>query len=84
MGRIIKGDYYGSVTVGQRGQIVLPADVRRDFGIEPGDKILVYGRISHGKIELLTAELMDKLVTLATKEVVSLEGFIKGLKKKKA
>lgn len=33
--------FYGSVTVGERGQIVVPAEARADLGIEAGDKMLV-------------------------------------------
>ncbi|MFN8221116.1 MAG: AbrB/MazE/SpoVT family DNA-binding domain-containing protein [Fimbriimonadales bacterium] len=33
--------FYGSVTVGERGQIVVPAEARAALGIEPGDKLLV-------------------------------------------
>ncbi len=33
--------FYGSVTVGERGQIVIPAEARAALGIQPGDKLLV-------------------------------------------
>lgn len=33
--------FYGSVTVGDRGQIVIPAEARAQLGIEAGDKLLV-------------------------------------------
>ncbi|MCH7904709.1 MAG: AbrB/MazE/SpoVT family DNA-binding domain-containing protein [Armatimonadetes bacterium] len=33
--------FYGSTTVGERGQIVIPAEAREDLGIRPGDKLLV-------------------------------------------
>jgi AbrB family looped-hinge helix DNA binding protein len=33
--------FYGSVTVGERGQIVIPAEARAELGIESGDKMLV-------------------------------------------
>lgn len=33
--------FYGSVTVGERGQIVIPADARAEMDIKPGDKLLV-------------------------------------------
>lgn len=33
--------FYGSVTVGERGQIVIPAEARAELGIQPGDKLLV-------------------------------------------
>lgn len=36
-----KPEFQGSATVGERGQIVLPAEVRKKHGIKPGDKLLV-------------------------------------------
>lgn len=35
--------FYGAVTVGERGQIVIPARARREHGIEAGQKMLVLG-----------------------------------------
>ncbi len=40
--------FYGSVTVSERGQIVVPAEARKDFSIKPGDKLLVFGDIKTG------------------------------------
>jgi AbrB family looped-hinge helix DNA binding protein len=40
--------FYGAVTVNKRGQIVIPAEARRDFGIQVGDKLLVLGDLSQG------------------------------------
>ena len=34
--------FYGTVTVGERGQIVVPTQARVDFDINPGDKLLVF------------------------------------------
>jgi AbrB family looped-hinge helix DNA binding protein len=36
-----KHNFYGSTTVGERGQIVLPAKLREELNISPGDKLLV-------------------------------------------
>lgn len=33
--------FYGSVTVGERGQIVIPVEARQEFGFNPGDKLIV-------------------------------------------
>lgn len=33
--------FLGSVTVGERGQIVIPAEARQDYGYSPGDKLFV-------------------------------------------
>lgn len=34
--------FFGSATVGERGQIVIPAQARTALGIKPGDKLLVF------------------------------------------
>jgi AbrB family looped-hinge helix DNA binding protein len=34
--------FQGSVTVGERGQVVIPATAREQRGIVPGDKLLVF------------------------------------------
>jgi len=36
---------YGIVTVGRRGQIVIPKEARDQFNIKPGDKLVVAGDI---------------------------------------
>ncbi|MBO1901149.1 AbrB/MazE/SpoVT family DNA-binding domain-containing protein [Leucobacter weissii] len=52
--------FYGSVTIGERGQIAIPAQARRDHGFEPGDKLLVLG--SADGLALMSAErLMEML-----------------------
>jgi AbrB family looped-hinge helix DNA binding protein len=33
---------YGTVTVGERGQVVIPAEARRDLNIAPNSKLLVF------------------------------------------
>ena len=33
--------FYGSATVGERGQIVIPAEARKDLNINPGEKLLI-------------------------------------------
>jgi AbrB family looped-hinge helix DNA binding protein len=39
---------FGVVTVGEKGQIVIPVKARRTFQIEPGDDLLVLGDIRQG------------------------------------
>jgi AbrB family looped-hinge helix DNA binding protein len=34
---------YGTVTVGERGQVSIPAKLRQEYGLTPGDKLLVIG-----------------------------------------
>jgi len=51
--------FYGSVTVSERGQIVIPAEARQDFGIKPGDKLLVFGDLERG-LGIATMDIMQK------------------------
>ncbi len=57
-------EFYGSVTVGERGQIVLPSKLRKEFEIKAGDKILVLGRKLYGKwgIFLVKAEILAEII----------------------
>ena len=34
--------FFGAVTVGERGQIVIPSDARKECHMESGDKLLVF------------------------------------------
>ncbi len=37
-----KDIFLGSVTVGERGQVVIPAEARERLGIQPGEKLLAF------------------------------------------
>ena len=47
---------FGLVTVGDKGQIVIPVRARRIFGISPGDQLMVLGDEDHG-LALVNADL---------------------------
>jgi AbrB family looped-hinge helix DNA binding protein len=53
----LKGKHmFGVVTVGDKGQIVIPVRARRIFNIKPGDQMMVLGDEGHG-LALLDAKL---------------------------
>lgn len=39
----LESNFFGAATVGDRGQVVIPAEARKRLGINPGDKLLVLG-----------------------------------------
>ncbi|MGM9588657.1 MAG: AbrB/MazE/SpoVT family DNA-binding domain-containing protein [Faecousia sp.] len=41
---------FGTVKVGDRGQIVIPKEARELFGIKPGDTLLILGESNTGLI----------------------------------
>ena len=50
--------FYGAVTVGERGQVVIPAEARKEQGISPADKLLVFSHPhAHGLLIIKVSDL---------------------------
>ena len=60
-----KLEFFGSATVGERGQIVLPIDLRKKINLEAGDKLIVMGAMGDN---------IDRIPVLPTKSMVSHTG----------
>jgi AbrB family looped-hinge helix DNA binding protein len=61
MTEVEKGKFlYGTVTVGERGQIVLPIEARKHFNIKPGDKLLVAGDLKKG-LAIMKANILKEV-----------------------
>lgn len=57
--------FYGSTTIGKRGQIVLPVNLRNDFKLKKkGDKLLVAGNPDFSRIALIKADTMDEYLDI--------------------
>jgi len=39
--------FYGKMPVGAKGQIVIPAEARKEMGIKPGDSVIILSGPSH-------------------------------------
>ena len=57
-GRVV----FGLVKVGEKGQIVIPAEARKTFGIKPGDSVMLVGDEKTG-LALLTSESLKQFFT---------------------
>jgi AbrB family looped-hinge helix DNA binding protein len=55
-------NFYGVVTVSDKGQIAIPIDVRRELEIKTGDRLVVIKRRDNAGIILLKTEKMDTLI----------------------
>ena len=51
---------FGTAKVGDRGQIVIPQEARRFFGISPGDTLLILGNEASGLV-VTKPEVLDHL-----------------------
>ena len=63
MSTLAKGKVYGAVTVGERGQIVIPAEIRKAFNIKQGDKLIVFAKPE--MIGLVPSEEFNKFLDQA-------------------
>ena len=55
------GKFHGVTSIGERGQLVIPKDLRKDFGIKKGDKFIVMEKA--GAIILMPPGLLEGFVT---------------------
>lgn len=62
---------FGTVKVGERGQIVIPKEARESFDIKPGDMLLVLGDDEQG----IAITKVDVMKELAVKILKGLGGF---------
>jgi len=59
--------FYGSIPVSERGQVVIPAEARRDFDIDTGDKLLVFGNLDKGLWVVKASMLMSIMPEVVAK-----------------
>jgi AbrB family looped-hinge helix DNA binding protein len=52
---------YGTVKVGDRGQVVIPAEARRELDIKPGDLLFVMAGRNRRGIAMVKADAMREL-----------------------
>lgn len=67
-----KPEFQGSTTVGERGQIVLPAEMRKKHGIKPGDKLLVISNtLPNGAwtIMLVESSVLNQVLSDMTEQI---------------
>ena len=66
MGKTPPPKVYSAVTVGERGQIVIPMEVRKLFSIKAGDKLIVYAN-EGAHIGLVPATQFSAFLSQATR-----------------
>lgn len=73
--------FYGSITVSERGQIVIPVEARKDFDIRTGDKLLVFGDFEKG-LGIATIDIMQRTMSGTAEFFREIEPILKSKKKK--
>lgn len=57
----------GTVTVGERGQVVIPIEVRKELGVEPGDSMVAM--VHNHALVLLPKKQMKAFITALAKKL---------------
>ena len=73
MGKFHGLKVYGAVTVGERGQIVIPAEVRKMYRIKTGDRLIVVAK-AEGPIGLIPADQLGEFLSYMTEMLSKIKG----------
>ena len=64
---------FGTVTVGERGQIVIPSDARKQLGINSGDKLFIAKHPMGRGLVIFKIDSMRELFTFLLEDLDRLE-----------
>ena len=73
MNGFFKGKVYGTAMVGERGQLVIPSDLRKDLGIKAGDRLMVFAKIDRKMISIMREKDFSDFLQKASKIISKLE-----------
>ena len=68
---------FGTATVGSKGQVVIPADAREKLGIQPGDRLYVFGSESKKFLGFVKEEQFRAMLEHITDNVEQYKDLLK-------
>jgi len=68
--------FFGTTTVGQKGQVVIPVEARSRLKLKTGEKLLVFG-MAHDMLVISKLSDFEKLASLMTRRLKSISKIIK-------
>jgi len=60
---------YGTATIGERGQVVIPAEARRAMKLKQGDKLIVIGGKENHPLLMVKADNLAETISRLTERV---------------
>lgn len=63
-----------TVTLGESGRIVLPASIRKEFGLEPGEKLTIFSQ--NGEIRIRSRKMALESIRAG---IIKQRGTLKGI-----
>lgn len=74
--KVNEPEFYGTTTVGGKGQIVVPAEARTSMKVKQGDKLLVFG-LGTDMVILSKLSNLEKFASHLSKQLVAIRDIIK-------
>lgn len=71
--------FYGTANLGEKGQVVIPNDARKDMKIKKGDRLLVFG-MGEDMIALIKLSQIEKIATRLSEKLKMIDDIIKRTK----
>ena len=71
--------FYGTANLGEKGQVVIPNDARKDMKIKKGDRLLVFG-MGEDMIALIKLSQIEKIATRLSGKLKMIDDIIKRTK----
>ena len=68
--------FFGSTTIGEKGQVVIPAEARTAMKLKAGDKLLVFG-MGGDMVTFSKISQLKKVATRLSKRAKAIEAIIK-------
>lgn len=68
--------FYGTTTLGEKGQVVIPADARAAMKLKRGEKLLVFS-MGHGMLALAKLENLAKFEQHMSKRLAAIRKAVK-------
>ena len=63
-----KTKYFGTVTVTDKGQIAIPIELRKEYKIDKGDKLIIIKRNDNKGFNLLKLDIMKNFINKIAKD----------------
>lgn len=74
-----KKRFYGTATLGEKGQVVIPRDARENMNLEKGDRLLVFG-IGEDMVTLVKLSQIEKIASRLSEKLKMIDDIVKQIK----
>jgi len=69
--------FYGATTIGERGQVVIPAEARKDLDLSHSTKVMVFGAPMAEGLMIIKADSVAEMLAHASKMLNGFEEVLK-------